>query len=303
MSTNRVMILDTDIGTDVDDMLALIILAKAKEANLVGVTTVYGDTRLRAKIAKHVCNLLGRPDIPVIAGEEATLTNRTVWWPGHEGKGIHHLDKVEIEEETDAVTFLQVVAHQYPRELELVAIGPLTNLAKAISSDRAFASSVRHLYIMGGAFWLEKAEHNIKSDPEAAKIVFESGVPITVCGLDVTTCVWLRDEELRMIVKDNPLGCILEDQVRRWWAFKGQTQNHPHDPIAVLTALNPELFEFEHCDVRIGVSDQDLGESRPTHCGQGEVRIASRVDVEAITKELVTRLALPSATLDSLPNE
>ena len=103
---------------------------------------------------------------------------------------------MQIDEGITAADLLHQAATEHRGRLELFAIGPLTNVAEAISADDSFATSLRHLYIMGGAFWMEQAEHNIKSDPEAADIVFRSGIPMTICGLDVTQRVRLREADM-----------------------------------------------------------------------------------------------------------
>src|SRR5215207_3314248 len=287
----RPAILDTDIGTDVDDILALVLLARASEVQLVGVTTVYGDTLLRAKMVRHVLDRMGHSDVPIGVGASETLTGRPVWWAGHEGQGIPDLDQVHLDEENTAIDLLRQAATEHRGQLDLFAIGPLTNVAAAIVADDSFASSLHHLYIMGGAFWMERPEHNIKCDPEAADIVFRSGIPMTVCGLDVTKRVWLRKPDMvRVREEGGDIGAILEDQVRRWWAFIGANENNPHDPLAILPAIRPELFRFEQCDVRVEFDGDDPGRTRPDRCGAGSVRIAADVDVEAAEQEIVRRL-------------
>jgi purine nucleosidase len=197
---------------------------------------------------------------------------------------------VQIDEGTTAADLLHQAATEHWGRLELFAIGPLTNVAEAISADDSFATSLRHLYIMGGAFWMEQAEHNIKSDPEAADIVFRSGIPMTICGLDVTQRVRLREADMSQIREAaGGIGSVLEDQVRRWWAYTGATENHLHDPVAILPALRPELFRFEQCDVHVEVEGANPGRTRADGCGTGAVRIAADVDVEAAEQEIVRR--------------
>ena len=135
---------------------------------------------------------------------------------------------MQIDEGITAADLLQQAATEHRGRLELFAIGPLTNVAEAIAADESFAPSLRHLYIMGGAFWMEQAEHNIKSDPEAAAIVFRSGIPITICGLDVTQRVLLREADMSQIREAaGGIGSVLEDQVRRWWAYTGANRKSP----------------------------------------------------------------------------
>src|SRR5918995_4503385 len=287
----RPVLLDTDIGTDVDDLLALALLAGSPEVELIGVTTVYGDTVLRARMTRLVLDQMERRAVPIGIGARETLIGRPVWWAGHEGQGIPGLDRVQIDEGTTAAELLHQAATEHGGRLELFAIGPLTNVAEAISADDSFATSLRHLYIMGGAFWMEQAEHNIKSDPEAADTVFRSGIPMTICGLDVTQRVRLREADMSRIREAaGGIGSVLEDQVRRWWAFTEATENHLHDPVAILPAVRPELFRFEQCDVHVEVEGANPGRIRADGCGTGAVRIAADVDVEAAEQEIVRRL-------------
>jgi purine nucleosidase len=287
----RPAVLDTDIGTDVDDILALVLLARASELQLVGVTTVYGDTVLRARMTRHVLDQIGRSDVPIGIGATETLTGRPVWWAGHEGQGIPDLDRVQVDEGNTAADLLRWAAREHRGQLDLFAIGPLTNVAEAIMADDAFASSLHHLYIMGGAFWLERPEHNIKCDPEAADIVFRAGIPMTACGLDVTQRVWLRESDMcRIRGAGDGIGLLLEDQVRRWWAFKGATENNPHDPLAILPAIRPELFRYEQCDVRVEIDGPEPGRTWPDRCGEGAVRIAADLEVATAEQEIVRRL-------------
>ena len=287
----RPAMLDTDIGSDVDDLLALTLLASASEARLIGVTTVYGDTPLRARIARYVCDALGRADVAVAAGRRETQTGRPVWWPGHEGEGIAGLADVRVAETGDGVDVLCQMAREHAGALDLFAIGPLTNVAAALQADERFATNLRYLYVMGGAFWLERAEHNIRCDPEAADIVLRSGIPMTVCGLDVTTQVRLEERDITGIeAGGHRLGALIADQTRRWWAARGRTADHPHDALAVLTAIRPDLFRFERCDVQVALDEPRLGWTMPTGCRDGKVRIAAGVDAERAKAEIVRRL-------------
>jgi purine nucleosidase len=288
----RPAVLDTDIGSDVDDILALVLLARIPDVHLLGVTTVYGDTHLRARMARHVLDLLGLPDVPVLPGAEATRTGRPVWWAGWEGEGLPDLAHVVLPPGPDAVSFLTQAARDRAGQLELFAIGPLTNVAAAIAADPDFVRAVRRCYVMGGAFWRDEAEHNIKSDPEAADVVFRSGLPITICGLDVTTRVTLGEREVRAIgAAPAPIGPLLADQIRRYWASTKHTGNAPHDPLAILMAPHPELFRFEACDVRVGLTAADLGRTLIDACGRGAVQIAAEADVPAVTERLLAYLA------------
>ena len=207
----RHVIIDTDIGTDVDDLLALVFIAKAPELCLEGITTVHGDTLLRAKIARIACQRIGIPELPIAPGTSETLSGHQISWAGHEGDGISGLDSAPVDRNDSAQQFLLDQSEKYSGELEILAIGPLTNLAKAVICCPDFKSHVKRLYLMGGAYWLDYSEHDIETDVLAAKIVFESGMPITAIGLDVTLRVWLTEREVEQLRHlPNGLGPLLE---------------------------------------------------------------------------------------------
>src|SRR5215211_882332 len=105
--TRRPVLLDTDIGTDVDDLLALALLVAAPEVQLIGVTTVYGDTILRARMTRLILDQLERKAVPIGIGARETLIGRSVWWAGHEGQGIPGLDQVQIDEGLTAADLLR----------------------------------------------------------------------------------------------------------------------------------------------------------------------------------------------------
>lgn len=288
--TKRPVVLDTDIGTDVDDILALVLLARSPEMRLAGVTTVYGDTVLRAKMVRRVLERLGLSDVPIGIGASETLASRAVWWAGHEGEGIEGLDQIAVDPTITAADLLRDNAEKHRGEWDLFAIGPLTNVALAIEADPAFASSLHHLYIMGGAFWMAQPEHNIKCDPEAAEIVFCSGIPMTLCGLDVTLQANLREADMPRIRAADGVGPLLEQQIRRWWQFIGTNENHLHDPLAILPAVRPDLFRFEQGDLRVELNADPPGRTTVENPGTGALRLAAGVEAAAAEEEIVRRV-------------
>ena len=150
----RRIVLDTDIGTDVDDALALALALASPELELVAVTTVAGDTALRARIAARLLALAGRADIPAHAGCAHALSSPGGFaWFGHEGDGILDGSRDSVAEEPAVDALLRLF--RAADDLELVAIGPLTNVAVALERDPTFARRVARLTVMGG--WLRGA--------------------------------------------------------------------------------------------------------------------------------------------------
>ncbi|HEY6841392.1 MAG TPA: nucleoside hydrolase, partial [Chthoniobacterales bacterium] len=173
----------------------------------------------------------------------------------------------------------------------ILAIGPLTNIAKAIQLSGQFKRRVKHLYIMGGAYWIDRPEHNIRCDVEAAQIVFASGIPMTAVGLDLTLRVWVTEEDVQRIsALPDHLGETLENQIRAWWAFRDLEKNNPHDPLAALSMIDPTLFRFEYADVNVGRTGREFAKTRLTNFGKGSVRLASDVLALTAEKEIVRRI-------------
>jgi purine nucleosidase len=236
------VILDTDIGTDVDDALALSVLLGSKEVDLVGITTVYGDTHLRAKIAMHICELMNR-SIKTFVGESIPISGREVWMSGQEGKNYKDLERFNVESQV-AVEYLIETFASNPNSINLIAIGPLTNIARAIQSSQNFENTVKHLWIMGGDFSQSRVEHNFKCDLDAARIVFESKIPISILDLPSSQKTIIRSDEIEQIGKTPNLGSLLHAEIMSWIKPRHQDWTIPHDPIAALALLAPELFEI-----------------------------------------------------------
>jgi len=288
----RPVILDTDIGTDVDDLLALIFLAKAPGLRLEGVTTVHGDTLLRAKLTRVVCQKLGIPDLPIVPGIKESRSGHGIFWPGHEGCGISGLDEASVETTISAPRFLLDRSKRYPGELEILAIGPLTNIAETIDSFREFKSCIKRIYLMGGAYWKDIREHNIEMDVAAATIVFESGIPITAIGLDVTLKIWWTEKHLeRLRTLPDGLGPLLENQIRGWWRFLKTQGNHPHDPLAALAMIHPELFLFTTCEITVNRDKDQAGKVTRRETPTGNVRAACDLNVAEADRLLLKYIA------------
>ncbi|MEV4116482.1 nucleoside hydrolase [Nonomuraea sp. NPDC049695] len=283
------VIFDTDIGSDVDDALALAVLLGSPEVELAGCTTVYGDTLLRARLAKRLAGLAGRSPA-VVPGAVGTLTGRPVWWAGHEGTLFTNLDTERVDD-GDAAAYLVDEVTRAPGQVDVVAVGPLTNIANAITASLSFARDVRHLWIMGGRFDGPRPEHNLKSDPEAAAIVFGSGAPITVTGLEITTTVRMDAADVAAIAAAGALGEALKAEIEQWWRSRNVEWNCPHDPIAVLTMLVPELFAFSpEGRVIIGADGSSTFEK-----ATGRTRVTTSARTEPVSREIVRRIVNAAA--------
>lgn len=284
MPISHRIILDTDIGSDVDDLMALALILGSPQLELLGVTTVYGDTRLRAQLAHRVLRLVGH-QAQVHAGESTPISGKDVWWAGHEGALYDQLEE-ETYDSDAAVDFLVEAVLAEPGSVDVVAIGPLTNIARAIEADPRFAASVRHLWVMGGSFSTEEPEHNLRSDDAAARRVFESNIPITVTGLEITRRINVGREAVASIAASGELGKLIQAEIRQWWEFWETEWNVPHDPVTVLTMTHPDLFTLSEPG-RIEVGSGEREGISTFKEGVGSIRVTVDLESERVSAAMV----------------
>ena len=276
------VILDTDIGTDVDDALALAVLLGSKEVDLIGITAVYGDVHLRSAIAMHLCSLVNRT-IPTYLGQSKPISGREVWVSGSEGKNIKNLDSF-TPQTTSAVDFLIDAVNTQPRSIDVIAIGPLTNIARAIQASDDFEKNVKRVWIMGGDFTQSRVEHNFKCDIEAARVVLESKIPISILDLPSSQKTIIRKQEIELISKAPHLGPLLYSEIMSWIQPRNQDWTIPHDPIAVLSLLAPEFFETSLTgEVKINADGMSFWNETPI----GNVRLLNPIHPELAVKRMI----------------
>lgn len=284
------VVLDTDLGSDVDDLLALIMLANEPRADLVGVTTVYGDVVLRARLACHVLRLMGRAEVPVHAGTGQPQSGQEVWWAGHEGGSIPDLERESISP-VGGVEALIDAAARHAGDLVVIAIGPLTNIAEVLDNDPAWAQRIRRLIVMGGEFEQGRPEHNFRSDVLATAKVLASGIPAQYVGLDVTTTVWFDEAGLvAATASGTQLASLVDSEVRTLWRHIGSDRSNPHDPLAVLALLEPELLSFERGGWQVVDGGDRLG-ALERSAAAPVIERCSGVDVAGAREAIIRRLS------------
>ncbi len=297
------VILDTDIGTDVDDCLALALILASPELRLEGVTCVYGDVSLRARMVLKLLRLRGRADVPVLTGADKPLLGlRPVYWAGHEGAGLLEPgDEALAPAAGHAADFIIRTVMEHPARIHLIAIGPLTNVALALLREPRLAERVAGLTIMGGAvrgtdsLHLPYVEHNIRCDPEAAHVVLSSGAPATLVPLDVTTRVRIDPAGVaRVRAGGTPFHAAVAEQIERYPRFRDRGFTFLHDPLAVAALVRPDLVRLEalHVDVeRAGRHAAGATLARaPAGDAPANARVALGVDAGRFEEFLVRRL-------------
>lgn len=254
--------LDTDPG--VDDAMAMALLFALPQYDVKGVSAVAGNVELEKTFqnARDLVAFFGRRDVPVYPGAARPLFRepRTAYFVhGENGLGNVQLPASDAPvEQLPAWDALYEAAKAADGELILVAVGPLTNIALAFSKHGSLHKLLKRIVIMGGsASWgnaSPAAEANILCDAEAASTVFQSGVPIVMCGLDMTLKTVMTPAELDRMGELNPTAKFLRDAAQHGLAY---SQAHGidgmalHDPTAVLYPLYPELFSGEEAGVAV----------------------------------------------------
>ena len=274
----RKIILDTDIGDDIDDALALAFALLCGQIELVGVTTVFRDTARRAELACCVLDALGRGDVPVYAGLGKPLFDSAS--KGKAAIETHRPRQMEAigqypgpsrPAEGRAVDFIVDTVMGSGGDVTLVPIGPLTNIAAALTVAPDLARKTT-ICLMGGCVGRMRAEWNILCDPEAAHVVFGAGVPITMVGLDVTEKCRLDTSQAQAIGDvDRPVNRLCFDLIQLWRKDSGSEHPILHDPLAVAMAFDPTFCETRpraiHVETR---SDRLNGATVPVRSDDAE---------------------------------
>lgn len=262
------ILFDTDPG--VDDAMALLMLARDPRAELVGITTVFGNapTEITTRNALALCERFGI-EVPVARGAAQALVKPKGDYPemihGHDGMGNTGIAPAR-QRKADAAAAPQFIAEMARRlegELVIVAVGPLTNLAQALRHDPQIAQRVQRVVVMGGAFGTlghtgnvsPVAEANIANDPHAADVVLGAAWPVSVVGLDVTHQVLMTNDYLASLgERGGEEGRFIWDITRCYEDFYlARTGGgiFSHDPTAVACALAPQLFVQRAGAVRV----------------------------------------------------
>jgi purine nucleosidase len=309
----RRLVLDTDMGSDIDDALCLALALAAPELDVLAVTCVGRESRLRAQIARRLLELAGREHIPVYAGCRVPLLGGAGYnWFGHEGHGILEPGVEPAIARAHAVDALLELSEREPG-LEIAAVGPLTNLALALAKDPDFATRVSRLTIMGGHLrevsyrgrvFPFGVDYNLCSDPHASLVVLRSGVPIRLVTADVTLRSWLRETDVRELEKSgSPLNAALARATRLWTPVQRRLLDPEptdafdnaaflHDPLTLACLYDESFCGFESLEIEPAIADGvfrtiERAEPGPTTF---PMRCATSVDAERFRTHFTQRI-------------
>jgi inosine-uridine nucleoside N-ribohydrolase len=296
------IIFDTDIGSDIDDALALALALQSPELDVRAVTTVSDDTVGRSRLAWKELGLYGRRDIPLATGAPETLVDpaMTPRVPP-QFQVLTAQDILPPAARRRAADLIVDTLLDSPQKLTLVPVGPLTNIALALKMEPRIKEKIERIVLMGGAFGLLRPEYNIRRDYLAASIVFGSGVPITAVGLDVTLRCKLEGADLeRLRAAGNEASRFLVRLIELWQNRQPEQYPTLHDPLAMAVAFRAGLVETQLGRVEVetaGAIGNGLTLFTPSDRLPKDVtastRIARQVDVRGFLDLLVGRLAAP----------
>ena len=242
----QLVILDTDIGDDIDDAFALALVLRSPELRLLGITTEFGDTELRARLLDRYLAAVGRSDIPVAAGVRTPAAH-------HLTQAAYALREPD-RKHADAVGFLLERIRAHPGQITLIAIGPLFNVQAAIERDPATFRKLKRVVMMGGSIYRgyddkktgdthrpPSAEWNIRCDPAGARALLNSGVPVYMLPLDSTQIHLQMPEQEEIYSHGSPLTDQLTLLYHEWSGPKRWRIPTLYDPVAVTYTLRPDL--------------------------------------------------------------
>ncbi|MDE2756306.1 MAG: nucleoside hydrolase [Acidobacteriota bacterium] len=286
------VILDSDLGSDIDDAFAVALLLSSPELEIMGITLGHGPTDKRGRLACRLLYETGREDIPVALGRPTDLVvgqpeitepdPRQFSW----AEGFSALEPID----RSAADFIADQLRRHPKQITLISVGPVSNLADLLQEDPEALQLAQRVYSMFGSFYLgygsspvPSAEWNVRADIPSARTLSSSIVPITYAGLDVTAFVELKADQRRALWSHrSPLTDALQALYRLW----GRRTPILFDPVPIGMVLWPELFRTRAAHVRTTAEGFTIiDESRPPNS-----RVAMSIQTDEFLKHLVDRL-------------
>lgn len=291
------IIIDTDFGDDIDDALAIAFALESPELEVLGITTVFKNVTARAKTAVRMLKMAGREDIPVYTGIGSPIFNKV----NQEEIPCQYSEEFDGKEDAfhlNGLDFLIDSVMESNNDITLVPIGPLTNIAIAILKEPLLKKRVKEIVMMGGCYYNHCNEWNIRCDPEAARVVFESGIPIKAVGLDVTYKCNLSKEDVEDIMsKGKPTASYLPELIRRWRQGSDKCPMM-HDPLAICAIFDKTILEMQQEEIVIETQGEVMRGAtynKSSLCWRGNadqsvIRVAKNVDPEAFIRLFMDRI-------------
>jgi purine nucleosidase len=288
------ILLDTDIGSDIDDAVCLAYLLAQPNCDLLGITTVTGEPVKRAMIASALCKAAGK-QVPVYPGIEFPWIVPALQPQAPQAAALNRWDHETEFPQGEAIEFLRRTIRANPGEVILLPIGPLTNIGTLFTLDPEIPRLLKGLVLMCGIFTERfsidgQAEWNARLDPQATEVVYRARPPIhRSIGLDVTLQTVLPDEDIRQRFTAPLLRPVL-DFAEVWFQ-----QSHGlvfHDPLAATTIFADDICKFQHGNVAVD-STAEPGRTRWTPDEDGPHEVAIEVDVDRFYQHYFSTFLTP----------
>jgi purine nucleosidase len=282
------VLLDTDIGGDIDDAWALAYALTRDDFDLLAVTVSDGNTAPRAKVAAKLLHVVGRDQVPVAMGRSTPVREGQVDFQFQWAEDFTTKRPIDVP----AADVIVAEARKRAGELVLVAVGPLQNVADALRKEPNLPRLVKRLVLMSGCVygstWGLIAEWNVTQAIDDARLVYAAGFPITIVPLDSTTKVVLKQAEReRLLAKPTPLTTALE-ALYRLWLEKPDQQMVLHDQLAVVEAAHPGEYFGRFEELKIAVDEK--GFTRIDPAKGATVRVALEPKRDAFMDHYLGRL-------------
>ena len=254
------LLLDTDIGSDIDDAICLAYLLANPDCELLGITTVSGEPQKRAMLASAVCQAAGKDDVPILPGAALPLLIEPHQPLAQQAGALERWPHRHEFPSGHAIGLLRETIYRYPGEVTLLAIGPLTNVALLFALDPEIPALLKGLHMMVGAFgrtdevW--RQEWNALNDPHAAAMVYRAQPPVhRSIGLDVTRQVRMDAAEVRRRFQTPLLRPVL-DMAEVW--FQNRPEVTFHDPLAAVSIFAPDVCTYTRGKVAVELQSPQL---------------------------------------------
>ena len=284
----QLVIIDTDIGDDIDDAFALALALRSPKIRILGVTTAFGDTALRARLVERYLTAVGRADIPVAVGVQTPDSHFT--------QGAYARQE-PVRQLPQAVPFLLNQIRAHPGQITLIAIGPLFNIQAAIARDPVTFRKLKRVVMMGGSIYRgydnaktgahtpPDPEWNVRCDPPGARALLASGVPVFMMPLDSTQIHLEQPAQAQIFSHGSPLTDQLTLLCHQWSGTGAWHTPTLYDPVTVAYSVHPALCPAR--PMRIEVDSK--GYTRPV-AGAPNVDVCLKSDETGILNLLLTRI-------------
>ena len=286
------ILIDTDPGQDIDDLLAIWFALLRPELQIVGITTVVWPTGRRARLVKRLLRYLDRLDIPVGVGADDprrsfTPEEQTKW--RNFAAAMNHACFAEPPDPLDnpanlmAVDLILRTIREHPGEVILACIAPPTNIAAALTADPGIIPLVKSISLMGGEIALDRSEHNIAFDHDSSRVVLESGIPITMGTWSVTRQLVLDDADCaRIRERGTPLCIAMAEAIKAWHPVQSWKPGPVmYDLFPIVHSYDSAFYGTEEMRVRVETEGENKGKTLLSDDGR-LINVTTAIEAEAL---------------------